>query len=541
MPARAHYPALATLKAAACGTLATERTLQRGSRLKRYDLRRSLPPVSSHSGERRVLDNSNWNTSDWECAVMLLQSPVTTTRAAFLSAAFVAFALGATDALADDKDGLPEQSVATSLNGGPDKDVRAALAAKGVTYGINYIGEVWSSSGGREDNTTYLGRLEILVDADLEKLWGAKGLTFHVNGYQIHGAGLEKYLGYPLDYMSSIEALPSTRLFELWFEQKFGERVSVRAGQLAVDTEFMTSETAGKFLNSSFGWPAIWSTDLPNGANAYPLATPGARVKVEMTDNITFLGAIYNGNPAGCLDGQRCNRNGTDFRLQDPPFVIEEIQYKYNQRAKDEDKDGGKGGGKKGKDKGKASSDVLSLPGVIKFGAWQHFETFRDVYSATLLDNDVNVARRMFSGDYGFYALIDQQIFRLPDDPDNGVFVFGRIAAAPPDRNLVEFYLDGGVFLRGFVPDRPQDTFGAAIDYVRVSGNARNADRYIAIYEDSSYRVRSFEAVAEVFYKVQAAPGLAIQPDLQYMWNPAGGVAENKNAVYGGVRVSIAY
>ncbi|WP_246741875.1 carbohydrate porin [Rhodomicrobium udaipurense] len=461
--------------------------------------------------------------------------------AACCSAIFLALAIGATPALADEKDGLPEQSIATSLDGGPDKDARAALAAKGVTYGINYIGEVWSSSGGREDVTTYLGRLEILVDADLEKLWGAKGLTFHVNGYQIHGAGLEKYLGYPFDYISSIEALPSTRLFELWLEQKFGESVSVRAGQLAVDAEFFTTDTGGKFLNSSFGWPAIWANNLPNGGNAYPLATPGARVKVEMTDNLTFLGAIYNGNPAGCEDGQRCNRNGTDFRVQDPPFVIEEIQYKYNQRAKDGDKGDGKGGGKKDRDKEKASSDVLSLPGVIKFGAWQHFGNFKDAYSATLIDNGVNVARRVYSGNYSFYAMIDQQIYALPDDPEKGVFAFARVAGAPSDRNLIAFYIDGGVFLKGYVPNRPDDTFGAAIDYVLVSGDASRADRYLRDYEDSSYRVRNFEAVAEVFYKFQIAPGFAIQPDLQYMWNPAGGVAENKDAVYGGVRVSIAY
>ncbi|ADP72448.1 Carbohydrate-selective porin OprB [Rhodomicrobium vannielii ATCC 17100] len=454
---------------------------------------------------------------------------------ACLAGALLIPALNATPALADEKDGLPEQSIATSLDGGPDKDARAALAAKGVTYGINYIGEVWTNSGGREDVTTYLGRLEILVDADLEKLWGPKGLTFHVNGYQIHGAGLEKYLGYPLDFISSIEALPSSRLFELWLEQKFGERVSVRAGQLAVDSEFMTSETAGKFLNSSFGWPAIWSTDLPNGGNAYPLATPGARVKVEMTDKLTFLGAIYNGNPAGCLDGQRCNRNGIDFRTQDPPFVIEEVQYKYNQRAKGVEKDGGN----KGKEN--ASTDLLSLPGIIKFGAWQHFDNFRDVYSGTLIDADINVSPRGFWGNYGFYALVDQQIYRLANDPENGVFVFTRIAAAPSERNIVSFYIDGGVFFRGFVPGRSEDTFGAAQTYVQVSGDASDADRYIADYTDPSYRVRNFEAVAEVFYKFQIAPGFAVQPDLQYMWNPGGGIAENKDAVYGGVRVSIAY
>jgi porin len=40
--------------------------------------------------------------------------------------------------------------------------------------------------------------------------------------------------------VSGIEALPSTRLYEAWFERKWGTHLALRAGQLAADTEFMT-------------------------------------------------------------------------------------------------------------------------------------------------------------------------------------------------------------------------------------------------------------------------------------------------------------
>ncbi|MFT4080257.1 carbohydrate porin [Rhodomicrobium sp.] len=436
------------------------------------------------------------------------------------AAAIFALGFGATAALADEKDGLPEASIATSLNGGPDASARAALAERGITYGINYIGETFSSSGGAKDGSTYQGRLELLVDADLEKLWGLKGLTFHANGYQLHGRGLGGHLGEPIMAISSIEADPSTYLFELYLEQKFGERVSIRAGQLAVDSEFFTSETGGNFINSTFGWAGIWAADV-GYANAYPLATPGARVKVDLTDNLTFLAAIYNGsptNPAGDT-----NENGTAFRTNDDPFLIQELQYKYNQPAKAEG--GLKDGGYKGyKDFAPAPSGITSLPGTIKLGSWQHTEdkSFFEVYKTGLFDSN-----------YGFYASIDQQIYALPDDPKKGINVFARVAGTPSDRNAVDFYFDGGVVFSGFIPSRPDDSFGAGFAYASVSDDAI---KYSDDFANSKY-----ESVVELFYKAQIVPGLTIQPDLQYMWNVGGIEKGGDDAIYGGVRVSVAY
>ena len=52
--------------------------------------------------------------------------------------------------------------------------------------------------------------------------------------------------------VSDLEALPASRLYELWVEQRlFGDRVSVRVGQLAADQEFLVSDYAALFLNKA--------------------------------------------------------------------------------------------------------------------------------------------------------------------------------------------------------------------------------------------------------------------------------------------------
>ena len=463
------------------------------------------------------------------------------TKILFILTIFVFLPFGISAGLIDESNaqqapapsnGIPSPSIATSLPSNGDWDgARAALAQRGIAYGIDYIGEVLgNASGGRRQGTIYEGRLEGVLEADLEKLMGLHGLTFHGNAYQIHGSGLSREDLGNLLAVSSIEALTSTRLYELWLEQKFGSKLSIRAGQLAADSEFQISTNGANFVNGAFGWPAIVSSDLPSGGPAYPFATPGIRAKFDPTDRISFLIGLFDGDPAGpgTDDPQRRNRNGTNFRLNDDPFLIGEAQYKYNQ------------------DKNSAG-----LAGTVKFGAWNHFGDFHDLRFDTVglsLANpsSTGIAAKL-GGNYGFYGIVDQQIYRLPGaSSDKGINVFARLAGSPEDRNLIDFYTDGGFVFNGFVPGRPGDSFGFGFAYASISDSARGLDEDTNLFAASPLPVRNYEAAAEVYYKAEIVPGFVIQPDFQYIWRPGGNVAGANgaplgDAAIGGVRVSINY
>src|SRR3982074_2148867 len=135
----------------------------------------------------------------------------------------------------------------------------------GIKFAATYIGEALGNpSGGLKQSAVYEGRLNLAIDVDLEKLAKLKQLTFHANMFQIHGGGLSR--GALLNFMdvSGIEALPSTRLYEIWFEQKWGTKLALRAGQLAADTEFMTAKYTDVFINASLGWPVGLSLNMPS-------------------------------------------------------------------------------------------------------------------------------------------------------------------------------------------------------------------------------------------------------------------------------------
>lgn len=406
--------------------------------------------------------------------------------------------------------GIPAQSIAANFPQTIDVDTRKALALKGVTYGLNYVA-VWLSdvSGGVSRGSGYIGRLEGIVDVDFAKVAGWASLAFHANVYQIHGTRFSRDHIQTLMPAGYIEALATTRLSELWLEQKFlGDKLSVRFGQLTSDSEFITSRYATQFINNTLGWPAGLAANLPSSGPAYPFATPGVRVKLDPDNHVSLLFGLFNGDPAGpgAGDPEERDRYGTSFRIRDPALVMGEVQYRFNQ------------------DKG-----APGLAGTIKLGAWAHFGRFNDLRFDTdgrsLADPEANGDPKRLRGDHGVYAVVDQQIWRpVKGEPNKGVGVFVRLTASPADRNLVDAYIDGGIVFAGLVPWRPDDvlSFGAA--YAHISNMARALDADAVAFNGGGV-IRDFEAMFEVNYQAQILPGLQIDLDVQRFVHPGGHIA----------------
>src|SRR5450631_3891732 len=113
------------------------------------------------------------------------------------------------------------------------------------------------------------------------------------------GDSITSSTGIRFSVHTGVEGLPSTRLYEIWFEQKWETALSLRAGQLAADTEFINAKYTDVFTNASLGWPAITSINFPSGGPSPPLAALGARLRANVVDNLTVAAAIFDGDAAG--------------------------------------------------------------------------------------------------------------------------------------------------------------------------------------------------------------------------------------------------
>ena len=109
------------------------------------------------------------------------------------------------------------------------------------------------------------------------------------------------------------------------------------------------------------------------------------------------------------------------------------------------------------------------------------------------------------------YATADQLVWRRGGSIDQGVGVFARLMGAPGDRNLINYYAEGGVTFKGAFASRPADTAGIAVGDARISDTAAKLDSDIRA-QDGTTPVRRHETVLELTYQAQIVPWLQIQP-----------------------------
>ncbi|HEU4475779.1 MAG TPA: carbohydrate porin [Methyloceanibacter sp.] len=414
----------------------------------------------------------------------------------------------------DTPDGLPEDAAFKLDVGG----ARAALARAGIGIGGVYNAEPFYNLGGFDQGGEYQGVLELYVNADMHKLGFWRGLCFHANGYQIHGNSITGANIGGLMPVTSLEAVDATRLFEMWLEQTLiKDKLSVRVGQLAADEEFILSEGGGYFINGTWGWPSITAENLPSGGPAYPLATPGVRVAINPNEKLGLLVGVYNGDPAPACnkaggDPQRCNPHGLDFELDDPPLLMAEGAYTYNPNG---------------------------LRGIVKLGGWHHFGEFEHqrVDVGGNLIAVTGEGGRPLDHNWGLYGIIDQLVWRVPGSEEpQGVGIFARVIGAPQDRNLIDWYFDGGVTFTGMFRNRPNDALAIGFAYTNISDTVSAFD-----VDFGEAAIRNYEALIEICYTYEIKPGWSLQPDFQYLFQPGGNVAGQKDAAVVGARTSISF
>ncbi len=418
--------------------------------------------------------------------------------------------------------------------------LRSGLSRFGISLTLSETSEVLGNvTGGVKTGFAYDGLTQAVLQLDTERAFGWHGGLFNVSGLQIHGSNLSANNLLTLETASGIEANRAWRLWELWYQQKIldEDRLDIRVGQMSLDNEFMISQEALLFVNTADGWPVVPSVDLPGGGPAYPLSALGVRARGRATDALTWLLAVLNGSPVrnNIGDPQVQNPSGTSFPLNGGELVIGELQYSYP-----------------------ALGAMVSpgqgepLSGTYRIGFWYNSEEFADLQfdnTGLSLANPASTGTpQKHRGNYSFYGVVDQTVWRSPED-GRTLNVFGRAMGTPlGDRNLVVFGLNAGLALHAPFASRGDDVFGIGMGYARVSGSASALDRATGFYTGTFQRVRSGETFIEVMYRYQLIPSVVLQPDLQYVLNPGAGIVNPdiptqtvKNEVVLGVRVSVTF
>ncbi len=402
--------------------------------------------------------------------------------------------------------------------------LRNVLARYGVSLALQETSEVLGNPvGGTKTGAEYDGLMQMILQLDTQRAFGWYGGLLNVSALQIHGRNLSAENLLTLQTSSGIEADRATRLWELWYDQKFlaEDRLDIKVGQQSLDQEFIVTQNGGYFLNTMFGWPLVPSVDLPGGGPAYPLSALGIRVRWRPVNAVAVLVGVYNGSPSprGQGDPQLANPSGTSFPTDGRRLVFAEVQYTY------------------------PALGAMVYPGegaplghTYRLGAWYDSERFSnqryDTAGVSLASPLSNGQPRQYRGTYAIYAVADQMVWRRGSNPNESVSVFGRAMGTPQaDRNLADFSLNAGVVYHDPLANRPDDTLALGMGYAHVSRRAAGLDRdtvsTVVAGEAPTYRgVRGGETFVEASYTYQVHPWWQVQPDLQYVFDPGGGIED---------------
>ena len=381
---------------------------------------------------------------------------------------------------------------------------RPFLEVRGVSFFGSYTAEVWgNTAGGLRTGTVYTGLLDFGAEVDLEKLANWQGGSLGTTWLWLSGRDASEDLVGNFLTISNIAGFNTLRMMELWFQQNFLEdKISLRFGNITADSEFLVSDYGGLFINAAFGWPALASMNMPAGGAAYPVGGLGARLAYQPTETIGFRTGVFLTD----LIPQNINRAGFRWDLNAKQAVtwMNEVCFSHGTDEK---------------------SRVL--PGFVKAGFW-----LQTGAEANALDPGSHLPNT------GFYLLADQMLFaerdRVGAAGDEGLGGFAGIGFTPPNRNVVDFYLNTGLNYKGLIPGRNEDTCGVAFGLASLSRGADGALR------EEGLTPRAAEMVLEATYQCVLTPWCIVQPDLQYILNP-GSTANLADSLVLGLRFSVVF
>ena len=379
--------------------------------------------------------------------------------------------------------------------------LRSALDQYGIGFTLNQTSDyVGNTHGGIQQGFVYDGLLDLEVDIDLNKAVGWKGGKVHFTGYGIQGQNLAtQYVG-SVFTTTNVEANPSIpKVGEFWFEQTLlDNQLGIRAGLLEADRYYIISPTANVFVNSTFGFPDSWETNMPGSGPGYPNATPGLLASYDFNDDWKVTASVMNGTP----NGPDTTSSQYGITLPIGTGTLSWLETAFSPEW---------------------SLGNQVLPGYYKLGGWYNSYTVDNVTlddSGRTFSNPINTT---YKGQYSVYGLVDQALWREANSTTQGLNAFARVTYSPQtNRNLITWYFDTGLAYIGLFDGRPEDIIGLGFAWAKFTPYLNSQISSQNILAGTQTPMATAESLIELTYQAPISPWLTLQPFFQYAMNPGG-------------------
>lgn len=354
-----------------------------------------------------------------------------------------------------------------------------------VNYSADLTGVV---SGGIARRGRLLDNLEIGADLDLDKAIGWRGATAHALVLNNGGGTPNTYAGTAQGIDNIEVSRQRVRMFEAWVQQDFaGDKASALVGLYDLNSEFYANDSAGLLIGPAFGIGSELAATGPNGPSIFPSTALAVRLKWAPMDSAYVQAAALNAN-AGVLG----DPGGVDTTFDNGALVIAEAGW--------------------------------TGTGKIAIGAWRYTDRQDDIRDVTVAGG---ASRRTAQG---AYLLLER---RLTDATVRQATAFARMGVSDGDTTNFVGGWQAGLLVGHVFDRRPQSTVSIGVNQGYFSNKAR------ANATDAGGALKRAESAIELTYADSFGP-LTLQPDLQYIKDPAGDAAIG-HALVAALRVSVGF
>ena len=359
--------------------------------------------------------------------------------------------------------------------------LRDDLVKQGFSFVAAYKGQPMWNTGGVDEGSSYLGNLHLGAYFDLQRLVDWNGGFFKIAADWKGGdKGLTPdYIGneFPVQTSTGPNA---TRLLHLAFgQQLFDNNAELAVGRIVTGEDFATIRLACTSLNQAIcGNPIAGNRSI--SFPTYPFAVWGGRLKIQPGSDWYAQVGTYLVYP----NFRDRDHHGVYFGAPSGSGMLTLGEY-------------GKMVGSRAGESG--------LPGIYKLGGYYDGERVTE-----------QATGEPVWGTWGVYGMAQQMLYAEDEEHREGLSGWLALSYAPPDRNRMDFMAAGGLSYVGLIPGRPNDALSFISAYGQYSDDLRDRQRTLGDPTQSN------EVLLELNYRVQLAPWIYLQPDIQYIVRPAG-------------------
>jgi porin len=431
--------------------------------------------------------------------------------------------------------------------------VRNFLVNKGICLDAIYTGEIVSNlQGGIRHGSSYLDVVDLMLAINFDRVVPWKGTSVYLDVFGTHGSDPCDCVG-DFQGVSNITARSTWKLYEAWIQQNFlNEKFSILWGIYDVNSEFDVLETAGLFLNSSFGMGAEFAKSGKKGPSTFPSTSLGLRMKTQWSEHFCFQAAVIDGVPD---EPEKKWRTKFKINKDDGALITSEIIFitdkervrslpwhskrkkiyhqqrgfgkhrTFFQKSNDSKGRGQKLGNRQRKYRRLQDKIPINTYSKFAIGGWYYTSDFENFDSMNPLQ---------YKGSWGIYGLWEKSVFFDKENAQPNLSYFLRVGISDENVNQVDKYIGGGIVHSGIFSQLHHDQMGVAI------AAAHTSDKFKQAILKNGEQLDNWEMAIEVSYRAEISGWFSIQPDLQYIINPGFNPAL-KDAITFGFRTEICF